>query len=233
MLDCQKLWKKWIGYSPIVTSEQELFEAFMYHDPKNGTTFKRIIDDWVIKNVDAYQTAKEKIENALTEASKQLTEPTPESVEVAPDHKDFLGQFQPYEEFFVKAAIKANPYFLNIEEVVHGFYEDLQKLLAEDEEMADYPNFVLSTVDSQSDFHTKIMRKFKQRRMYVSAHVDFEKWVRQETDNSVLFHLYLLLGLKVYQQRQAYARYRILHEPKYWDAWREGAAFGVEVKDYE
>ncbi|MEM6319912.1 MAG: hypothetical protein AAF960_19730 [Bacteroidota bacterium] len=219
-----------IDICPIVASQQELFEAFMYHDPKNGAVFKKIIEDWVTENADAYNTAKAKMEAALAEISpEKFAVDTAELPEELPEYQDFLQQFQPHEQFFVELAIQKNPYFLDVKTLVHGFCQDIQQLLKEGEDMDNYPKYILSTVDAQSAFHDKIMRKLKERRMVVTAHADFEQWVRQETDDSVLVHLYLLLGLKVYQSRQAYARYRILHEREHWSVWRKGAAFGVEV----
>ncbi len=34
-----------IDICPIYATETQLFEAFMFFDPKNGTTYKRIIDE--------------------------------------------------------------------------------------------------------------------------------------------------------------------------------------------
>lgn len=226
-----------VNICPIVATEKELFEAFMFHDPKNGAVFKQIIEDWVEDNKDTYRIFKEKLDEALLEMSEK--EDTAEEEEIAEEKiieleetaqslYDYVDTFAPHEQFFIQEALARNPFFIKVEEVIEKFYQDIKALLDKEEDF--YPKAIVSSAETLDNFKKKILRRFKERRRYVQAAADFEQWVQEEMDKSILFHIYLLLGLKVYQNNQSYARFRILHDKKYWETWRTGNAFAVEVE---
>lgn len=57
---------------PMYATKDELFEAFMYHEPSQGAVFKQIIDDWIEKNVDSF----DKLKTALSEKFLEFEETT-------------------------------------------------------------------------------------------------------------------------------------------------------------
>ncbi|NJL77467.1 MAG: hypothetical protein HC892_22940 [Saprospiraceae bacterium] len=57
-----------VDICPMYATQQELFEAFMFHDPQNGKIFKTIIDEWLEENADAFDKLKQK--NIRTRISK-------------------------------------------------------------------------------------------------------------------------------------------------------------------
>ena len=56
--------------------------------------------------------------------------------------------------------------------------------------------------------------------MIVTASHMFGTWLEEEENSKVLLYLQMLLITKLYNHQEAYARYLILGDKKYWDAWR-------------
>ena len=54
-----------IDICPIYSTETELFEAFMYFDPENGLSYKRIIEKWIAENRDTFRKIIEKMAENL------------------------------------------------------------------------------------------------------------------------------------------------------------------------
>jgi hypothetical protein len=63
--------------------------------------------------------------------------------------------------------------------------------------------------------------RVKELRMGLSVHEHFEDWLMAENDNNVLSFIYFLWAWKIYDKRQAYARFRILWDKNLWDYWRK------------
>ncbi len=64
---------------------------------------------------------------------------------------------------------------------------------------------------------------------HLSVHPSFFDWINTEEDKSVLTLLDLLIRLKLYNKRQAFAREQILLDKKYWDMWRKGAKYSIDT----
>lgn len=224
-----------VDICPIVANEEELFEAFMYHDPKNGKVFKEIIDNWVAENQNSFEEFKRKKEATAQKIVEQVGEEKLQAFAEKDKPKvladaaiDFIEQYAPHEQFIIEKAITINPFYVQQEETVAAFYQDIADLITKRED-----NRHIEKVTSQSleDLRSEVYYYLKKKRMYVTPSADFKDWVEAETDKSVLYHVRLLFTLKIYQQQQAYARSLIVQDKKYWKVWEQGERFAVEVNE--
>lgn len=211
-----------VDICPIVASPDELFEAFMFHDPKNGHVFRKTIDEWLEKNNDAF-------ERLLGNLSKSASHPT-DSVDDGRDEEDtpaldqaaILLQYPPHERFLIQKAMSVNPAYFQLDEAL----DDLCRGMWETTQKGEYLDFVAQIRTASNATNKKfILRHLKEKRSITTAGPDFERWLESEEDADVLLSLCLLLSLKIYTRPHAYARYRILHDRTLWNVWRKGGKF--------
>lgn len=210
-----------VDICPIVASPNELFEAFMYHDPKNGHIFRKTIDEWLEKNKDAFDLLLEKLSSEAQPLDDLNDDPDDdgENVDMPFDHDVILCQHPAHERFFIKKAMSANPAYFQLDEALDDLYRNLWETTFEAEHLM-YVRQIRA--ESNGDKKTLILRQLKEKRSVTTAGPDFEQWLVAEEDPDVLFFLRLLLSLKIYGRPQAYARYRVLHDRALWDVWRKG-----------
>lgn len=210
-----------VNICPIYATEQELFEAFMFHDPKNGATFKKIIDDWQKENEGAYQNFKQKIANARETALKRIEGMKNEENEAQilanlSEVRDFVHQYSPAEQYFVEDALESNPNYIHIDSAISDL-QNMLKEMSEDPNNSEAVTYFRSQTKSSKIKHLKIRLK----ELHFCVHVDFEKWLEEEEDANVLFYIQFLIQLKIYDKGQDYARYQLLKDRKYWQVWRK------------
>ncbi|MEY3241193.1 MAG: hypothetical protein RIR11_2631 [Bacteroidota bacterium] len=214
-----------VDICPIVADSNELFEAFMYHDPKNGAVFKKTIDDWCEKNIDSFGLLKTKL------ASQKNDPEEIEDDEIEDDENDksedhipeleqasILSQFPAHEHFFIQQAIRINPGFFRLEEALADLRQYIWKIINEEGSL-DYVQKIRE--ESIEDKKIVILQQLKKKRSVVTIGIGFEHWLFEEMDENVLLCLRLLLSLKIYNRSRAYARYRILHDRELWQYWRK------------
>jgi hypothetical protein len=204
-----------VDICPIVASPDELFETFMYHDPKNGAVFKKTIDDWREKNVDAFEQLKAKL-SLTVEHEAEEDEEEAEFVELG--DQSILRQYPAHEQFLIRLAIQANPAYFRLDEALQALRERIRKTI-EGEEYRGYVQQIRA--ESNADKKTLILQQLKQKRDVVTAGANFEQWLSEETNEQVLLFLRLLMSMKIYDRQRAYARYRILHDHELWSDWRK------------
>ncbi len=206
-----------IDICPMYATQDELFEAFMYHEPSQGIVFKQIIDDWVEKNVDSFDKLKTALSEKFLEYEKS-TESTEVSETVNEDFSEdaYILSFPKYDQFFIKKALLLNPMYAKIETGIDSFYTKIQNLRASEENHSFVEDIGrLSKEDKISNMKSRL------RKIELSVCGEFEKWLEEENNNNVLSNLFILLALKLYDRQSHYIRYRILWDRKYWDVWRK------------
>jgi hypothetical protein len=217
-----------IDICPIVASTDELFEAFMYHDPKNGHVFRKTIDEWLEKNGDAFDRLLEKLSNEAQEPQAASAgdddEPEEEHGEMSFNREAVLLQYPPHEHFLIQQAMQANPAYFQLEQSIDKLLQRIWTTTRESEHL-DYVAAIRA--ESNADKKVLILRQLKEKRSLTTAGPDFERWLVDEKDPGVLLCLRLLMSLKIYDRGRAYARYRLLHDRALWEAWRPGGRYAV------
>ena len=95
--------------------------------------------------------------------------------------------------------------------------DEFNKQLIEDIEHQEHIKDIKS--NSMQENIQYIRQRIKKIRLTV--HPDFEKWLNEEKDKTVLFYLTLLMSIKMYNRSRHYVRYRLLWEHELWDIWRK------------
>jgi hypothetical protein len=209
---------------PIVASKESLFEAFMYHDPKNGAQYLEIIDEWIAKNQDAYENFRQKLQEIEAKRSEQASEREEEvETKVMHDIEEFANQYAPHEQSIVQFAISKNPCLMNLSKELDDLRQGLQEI-AQADKNKEYVGFVFSEPKTEK---IKRMRS-RLKELSLSVHPNFEQWLAEEEDQSVLFHLRLLLSLKLYERRPSSVRFQMLWDRARWNDWREGQKYAFK-----
>lgn len=214
--------KRMMGYRvdicPIYATADELFEAFMYHDPKNAAVFKKIIDDWIEKNSNKYFEFKEKLEEEKRkfEASnlQSKTEKTDETT-LEQSIKNFLREYPDHEQFFIEKAIRANLNYFRLEEAMDDLRERIEKITRD----STHQHYVKRVRALPKDENIKYI-KSRIKKIGYSVHPEFEQWLEDEKNENVMFHLHFLLALQLYDRDSHFVRFRLLWDKKNWDFWR-------------
>jgi len=206
-----------IDICPIEASPEELFEAFMYHDPRNGAVFRNTIDEWLDKNGDAYERLLEKLPK-----NEEPPPATPESMDADEDIREsadeaILSAYPPLERPFLEAVLRVNPAYFHLDEEIDDLFKAIRKMISEDAHQ-DFAARIRA--ESNADKKSRILHQLKEKRMVVTAGAAFETWIAEEDDTEALFFLRVLLSLKIYDRGRAYARYRILHDRAFWRRWK-------------
>jgi hypothetical protein len=212
-----------VNICPMFATEQSLFEAFMYHDPKKGAVFKQIIETWVAQNAPIFEELRGKIGSISNE--------NPETVEEQIDEKDymdsqdidiqsFVNQYPKHEQPLIHLALSHNPIYAAVEEGINKLRQQLQEWTTAPEHQPHVQALKSNPKTENIRFmHTRI------KEIEISVHPLFEDWLRKETHKKVIFYLTLLLSMKFYERSEAYIRYRLLWDKTYWDFWRKAKIF--------
>ncbi len=211
-----------VDICPIYASYDELFEAFMYHDPKNGKVFKQIMDEWMEKNAGVFEDFKQKLADIAGKGRHSLLDTADddeneEEYDVLQDN--LIMQYPKHEQFFMAKAMAANPAYFKLEECI----EALRKILRDTVHDPNKSEEALKVQSASSaEKKARIRDRIKDLRMILCICPNLEQWILEEEDQGVLLFLRFLLDMKIYDRNLAYARYRILWDKKYWDCWRKG-----------
>jgi hypothetical protein len=205
-----------IDICPMYATPTSLFEAFMYHAPKDGKKFKAIIDKWIETNVDAFDQLKQKLSKV-----EAITENESLSDEVEEDHQldkmRFLNSYPLHERPFLELALDLNPAICDVETGIQNMLQRLDELT----ESSEYHEFIQDIKTNSRQGNISFIRRRIKRDVQCRTHPLFEQWLEEEMDENVLFYLTLLMSLKFYVREKAYVRYRILWDRAYWEKWRQ------------
>lgn len=204
-----------VDICPMYATATELFEAFMYHAPKDGKKFKEIIDKWIETNADTFDQLKQKLSEA-----EAIVEDESLSDEAEEDHQldktTFLKPFHLHERPFLELALHLNPAIKNVEEGIQNMLQRLDELT----QSSEHNEHIQDIRTNSREGNIAYIRWRIKRDVKCRTHPLFEHWLEEETDESVLFHLTFLMSLKFYTREKAYVRYRILWDRVYWEKWR-------------
>ena len=194
----------------------------MFHAPKKGAEFKKIIDDWVIENADAFDNLKQKLaEIHLNQAESIIQEPDDDDDESdnkfdGIDLESFVNQLPKHEQFFMEQVLLRNPIYATIKAGIEDLCQNLKEL-AEDTKNTEHINLIKSSTNEENVQYIRSRIK----KVDLTVHPHFENWLNEEKDNEVVFNLTLLMSLKMYNRTRHYTRYRLLWERQLWDVWRK------------
>lgn len=213
-----------INICPIHATYDELFEAFMYHDPKNGAVFKQIIDDWLAENATRYSDLVAALDQLTI--SETVAEELAESVEISSKKASvqaaYLAQYPQAAQFIIKRALKANPIFLRIETAITELYGQFQAFIQAEANQSSIEVWKAETKAAQVQFI-----RYRLKKLRLCIHPEFENWLVAENDPSVLFHLRLLMGMKFTDRPFVYTCFRVLWDRRYWEIWRTGTEYAI------
>ncbi|MEO0042454.1 MAG: hypothetical protein RL329_1902 [Bacteroidota bacterium] len=200
-----------VDICPMYATEQSLFEAFMYHEPKSGHLFKQIIDESMLKKVTHFEELKQSIADAEIEM-----EATPNE-EQNFEYEAFLANYDETERPFIQLALAENPVYATIDEHI----TELKQVLRDFKTDKAHEQHV-QQIQRNSNKKNKafILSRLKED-IKMSVHPQFESWLAAESDKKVLFYLTALLSFKLYDSKSAYVRYCLLWDKKIWDEWRK------------
>lgn len=210
-----------VNISPIYATAEEVFEAFMYHDPQNGITYRKLLDDWIAANADAFEKRYQQLKEIAAQQHGGPASIAEEQVELEAKITAYVSSFPAHEQFLVGSAIMFNPAYLDFEERLKNWRQSLNALVKDDESRSQVERMY---TDPKSQQVKWIRSRLKERRL--SVHPDFEAWIEAEEDRSVLFHLVLVMTLKPKNRVQLYLLHRVLMDRGLWDAWRVGGEYG-------
>ena len=215
--------RRMMGYRvdicPFYATQQELFETFMFHAPKQGKEFKEIIENWIEENKNAYQELEEKLNEVATPIETENDDESTESqdLEWETAANQLINSYPIHEQFFIKNAIQANPAYVNFEKTLSDFYKIVDKIMNSEGNKDDVRYY---SKQSKEEHFSEIRYLLKKKRH--SLNPKTEEWLKQENNKNVLLNLRIMLSIKIYSDRLAYARYRILLDTNLWNHWRVG-----------
>jgi Zn-finger protein len=202
-----------IDICPMYATEQELFEAFMYHAPKQGKVFKETIENWLIKNKDAF----EKLKSTLINVEKTDLD-NDDNEEEEEEHSNFLNkdaillQYPRHEQPFMELVMHHNPAFFEIEKGIETLIGKVKNMM-QDGKKQEHVNDIKSS--SKKECIAFMKRRIK-KDIQACSHKNFEQWLDNEDDMNIIYHLTFLLSLKIYDKEGQYVRYRILWDNETW-----------------
>ena len=219
-----------VDICPIYANKEQLFEAFMYHQPQNGKLFQDIIDKWIDKNRNSFQQLYEKISSTENQSigsnndEENEDQKDEKELQLSGSIEKYAQQYAEPERFFVIEALKRNPAFMDIPGTIDKLQDDLWEIIQDDKNRDDVLYIYSLTKEKKLK---KITGRIKEKSH--SIHPNFEKWIENENDTSVLTSLFFLLMLKLFDRSLAFARQCLLMDKKYWGKWREGQKYAVKI----
>ncbi len=205
-----------VDISPIYATSEELFEAFLYHAPKNAAIFKEIIEEWYTKNEGAFEKLKHKlteIEEVIRNRSSAKTKNQPTRSQVYINA--YLEQYPPHEQYFYQKAIALNPTFIRLETGIKDMHELLENMQTQEQHRG-----FITEVKAESLHDKFIFIHYRANKLSLGTHPDFEAWIQTEDNENVMLHLRILMALKLSSAAERYIRFRVLWDRKYWEVWR-------------
>lgn len=216
--------RRMMGYRvdicPMYSNKKELFESFMYKAPKQAKQFKAIIDNWLVENEGAYEKLKVKLEQTYNDAAQIEEIPEKERESIAQKIEwqnrvtNFVSGFKPTEQYFVKAAITTNPTYLKLEEAVEKLKQDVLDIINSEE----HKSYVNKVRQFEKERNIEYIR-YRVKKIKYAVHPDFENWLQEANNDSVLFYLQFLMALKIYTHAEHFTRSQILWDKDRWVNW--------------
>ena len=208
---------KRVDICPIYCTERELFEAFMYHDPKNGNKYKDIIENWITKNHNAY----DQLINLLREkeAAQDETEEDESEVELyekvieTVEHENFIQKYPSHDQFFIRRALEINPACSAPEKAVALLREEMKRMNEKDENLEYVQDLQQLPIERKKEL---IRKRIKEKRHTFTVGTGFDQWLADEMEENTLSFLLFLVNLKIYGKGSAYARVQILQHRIFW-----------------
>ncbi|MEI6140601.1 MAG: hypothetical protein WCP85_15135 [Mariniphaga sp.] len=219
-----------VDICPIYANKEQLFEAFMYHEPQNGKLFLEIIDKWIDKNVDSYQLLYDKISSTENQSlgsndnEENEDDKDENELQLSGSVENYAQQYAEPERFFVIEALKRNPAYMDIPGTIDKLQDDLWRIIHDDKNLDDVRYIQSLTKEKKAK---KITGKIKEKRLSINP--NFEKWLENENDTSVLTSLFFLLQLKIYDRSLAFARQCLLMDKNYWNQWKECQKYEIKI----
>jgi len=214
-----------IDICPIYASKEQLLEAFIYHDPKNGNKFEGIINQWIEINANKYAeliAEMEKVQNAPCNSKNKDEKKLVEELQLLNKITEFASQYASHEQCFVIAALKKNPAYMDIPGAVENFQKELWRICNKYENKEDI-QYIFSLSEEKKIGYIKSILKDKR----LSVHKDFEEWIKNEKDSIVLTSLIFLISLRIYNRSHAFARQVLLMKHEYWNKWKTGQIYAL------
>ena len=205
-----------IDICPIYATEQELFEAFMYHNPQEGKTYKTIIDDWIAQNKAIADEINQKIamlEDTLINLQAQNETQKYPASDV--QKLSFLTQYSKKEQFWIEKAISEDAYFVNIEEGIEDIYKDLEVFIDNPENT----NFIQNVKKEKLFGQKEAIKHLLMKQKFVVTTAFYEH-LEKEDNKNVIFHLHIFASLKITDDARKYYKFHLLTNNLYWDKWR-------------
>lgn len=211
-----------VDICPIYANAEQLFEAFMYHDPKNGHKYKKMIEDWLQENKNEYNECVEKF-SEFEKKSRQNLEKQHEKEQMQEIEKmKMLNEIEQYtlsyakpERFLVMKALKLNPTFMKTDTAIEQLQTEMYEICKNV-----YEDVFFLHKKTREEKIQGIRYRIKEKQLRV--HPEFINLVTNEADESVLTALYILVGLKLQSNAHKYCRHQLLMNKKYWKIWQQG-----------
>ncbi|MCC5917538.1 MAG: hypothetical protein JJU02_09470 [Cryomorphaceae bacterium] len=217
-----------VNICPIYANSKDLFESFMYFDPKNGNEYKVIIDNWIEVNKNKYNEVvqrfsemESKAKGILENESEKEFEQKNEMHRLTSKIEEFAQDYADSERFFIIEALKRNPHFMEKEVII----DELQLRIHE------FCKKNIKDIEFQykKEKEEKIsIIKYWIKKKQLAVLSEFSNWLNIEADNNVLTSLIVLVSLKSYESKLSYARQLILLDKKYWHAWKDGEKYSLK-----
>jgi len=211
-----------VDICPVYADKDELFEAFMYHDPKNGKKYLEIIEQWINDNIPKLNKlngfVNKTIENMsinydnMAESNHKNDET--KLLQQKTLNKDFISGFKPHEQYIISDALDLNPLFPQAEDAVIKFKKRIITLIknCKDETYIDYVK-TLSKKENISYIKNRI------NDVGYTVNPEFEKWIDSIDNNQILFYLHFSVAIKLYNWDDHFSRFLFLFDKKNWENW--------------
>jgi hypothetical protein len=208
-----------VNICPMYADSKELFEAFMFHEPKKGKIFKKTIDEWIEKNTNSFESFKQKMSDLKIKNTELQDDQEDDDDEDDDDQEDiklnrFLSQFKEHERPLLELVAEANPVIIDENMEILNFLQRLQEIVDAEESSKHINEMLTSTVNI-------LYIKTRLKELYLGVHPDFELWLTNEKNRSVIVYLTVLMTLKLYDTGHSYIRHRILWDKEIWGIWED------------
>ncbi len=215
-----------IDICPMYASREQLFESFMYHDPKHGKDYLDIIDKWVNNPKNSYDEARKRIEETQSEMAKQMEgknqkekESEIKALELSANVEKYIEQFPPHDRPFWREALTQNPAYMNKEKAIRNLLTKVTELQSKKKtEDTNMPYFLKKKPE---ELRLMLLRRIKNEDKVIVRY-PFEQWIEEETSIEVLASLLNFLYISIYNGELAFARTLFFQDNKYWDLLRTG-----------
>lgn len=206
-----------VDICPFYASRDELFEAFMYHDPQNGATYEKIIDNWIEKKQHSQEKLLQKLESKMDQLAQQqqpASDTEQQRLRTEASIASFVEKYPDHERYLVRQALLLNPGFMDEE----GAVAELKARVIKAKTQQIGQDYMTEIRSLPPDVHHQFI-KMRIREVGYAVHPNFEAWLNDTTDIEILVHLNFAMALKLYDRSSHFARSRMLRDKRYWQQW--------------